>query len=91
MWFLAGSLPILAGALWLASYGGRRSAVIVAIVVGLAVQVTPMMYLWKEGMRVDGYGAQLKKRDWSVMVACSVVGTAAMAAFGISRTKNDDS
>ena len=88
MWFLAGSLPILAGALWLASRGGKRSAAVAAIVVGLAAQVTPGLYLGKEGIQVSGHGAQVKKREWSVTLVCSMAATVAMAAVGIGKTKN---
>lgn len=89
MWFLAGSLPILVGSLWLASRGGKKSATLAAIVVGLAVQAIPSLYLWKEGVRAGGHGVQVKRREWATALVCSVAATIAMAAVGIAKTKGE--
>ncbi len=89
MWFLVGSLPIFTGALWLASRGGKRSAKIAALVIGIASHVTPGVYLWKEGLQGTGVGATSKRKNWAVTLVCSAIGTVTLSVMQIARIKSD--
>lgn len=90
-WFLAGSLPILAASLWLASRGGKRSAKAAAIVISIAIHVTPGIYLWKEGLQGTGVGSASKRKEWSITLVCSAVAAVALSAIRIVKTKEQQS